>query len=154
MLERQAPEVRDLLLRTSMLQRVSGALADVQAAAVVAVRTRETGVEGRRGHLLGRRAGGPDRLGDADVVEDLHRALVEHVRLRQVRRLRPRADEQVLDALPGQQHRRREAGAAATDDQDWNAFGACSGHELLSPRDNDWSAYYNLENVVSTPILS
>ena len=125
-----------------------------QAAPVVRVGTGEAGVEGGRRHMLGRRAGRPDRLGNADVVEDLHRALVEHVRLRQVGRLRPRADEHVLDPLLGQQHRRHEAGAAATDDQDWNAFRACSGHELLSPRDNDWSAYYNLMNVVSTPILS
>ena len=79
-------------------------------------------------HLLGRRAALGDLVGDAAVLEDLHRPLVEDVGLRQVRRPRPRADQQVLDAVAGEQHRRGESGAATADDQNWDVF---LGHLLL-----------------------
>ena len=56
-----------------------------------------------------------DVVRHADLVEDLHRPDVEQVRAR-VPRVRPApVDEQHLDSLPGQQHRRREPdGSAAT----------------------------------------
>jgi hypothetical protein len=99
-----------------------------QLPAVIGVGATEAGVERGGRHLLGRGAALGDRLGDADVVEDLHRALVEDVRLGQIRGGRPRADQQVLDALLGQQHRRGQAGAATADDQDRDGLGAPSGH--------------------------
>jgi hypothetical protein len=46
--------------------------------------------------------------------------------LGQVRGLRPRADQQMLDAQAGQQHRAGQAGAAAAHDQDRDFFlGTC-----------------------------
>jgi hypothetical protein len=84
---------------------------------VVLTVTGETRVERRRRHVLGRGSTPRDLLRRADVLEDLHRALVEHVGLRQIRRPGPRADEQVLDTKAGEQHRSRQPGAAAADHQ-------------------------------------
>jgi 3-(3-hydroxy-phenyl)propionate hydroxylase len=61
----------------------------------------EAGVERGRGHLLRRRAALGDGTGHADVVQDFHRPLVQHVGLGQVGGLRPRAGQQVLDPEPG-----------------------------------------------------
>jgi hypothetical protein len=55
-----------------------------QAAPVVRFRTGEAGVEGRGRHLLGRRAAPSDRVRHPDVIERLHRPLVQDVRLGQV----------------------------------------------------------------------
>ena len=77
----------------------------------------EPRVPAHRAHVLGRRALRIDLLRDTDVGQDLHRLLVQHVRLRKDRRRRQRAHEQMLDAELRQQHRSGEAGAAAADDQ-------------------------------------
>ncbi len=89
-----------------------------QAAAEVLAGAGDAGVERRVPQPRGRRAVRGDRVGHAGVLQDLHRALVEHVRLGQVRGRRERADEQVVDVEAGQQHRRGEAGASTADDED------------------------------------
>ena len=88
------------------------------SAAGVRMVPREAGVVGGGGHLACRRAALRDLLGDSAVLEDLHRPLVEDVRLGEIRGTRSRADQKVLLALPGEQHRSGEAGATAADDQD------------------------------------
>ena len=63
--------------------------AAASAPPVVGVRTGEAGVEGRRRHLLGAACcARAIASADPDVLEHLHRPLVEHVRLRQLRRAR------------------------------------------------------------------
>jgi hypothetical protein len=54
------------------------------------------------------------------LAEDLHRALVQVVRLGQVGRALVALDDQVVDAGIGEKDRRRQAAAAATDDQHGN----------------------------------
>ena len=122
-------------------------------APVVGVGSGKPGVERGRRHVLGGRAALRDGVGHADVVEHLHRTLVEHVRLRQVRRGRARADEQVLDALARQEHRRGQAGAAATHDQDRNVSSATWTCVSLL-RGQLLERSYKTCFGVSTPILS
>jgi hypothetical protein len=96
---------------------------------VVGIRAGEAGVERRRRHLMAGRAALGDRIGDPAVFEDLHRTQIQDVGLRQVRRPRPGADQQVVDALAGQQHRSGETGAATADDQDGRVL---LGHGISS----------------------
>ena len=58
-------------------------LQPAEASTVPVVIAGESGVPGGRPHVLRRRAAGEDLRRDAELGEDLHRALVEHVRLRQ-----------------------------------------------------------------------
>jgi len=86
-------------------------------AAGVGLRAGEACVPRGRAHLFGRRADGVDAVGGADVGQDFHRALVEHVGLGQDRRRRMCADEQRLYAEFREQHRCGQARAAAADDE-------------------------------------
>src|SRR5208283_3003369 len=79
-------------------------------------------------HILGGGALGKDWFGDADVAEDLHGALIEHVRLGQDRGAGQRGYEKVLDAKRRQQHRTGQTGTAAAHDQNWRFI--CHGLSL------------------------
>ena len=70
-----------------------------EPAPVIRIGTGEPRVERGRCHLLCRGAALCDRVRNANLVEHLHRALVQDMRLRQVGGLWPRANEQMLDAL-------------------------------------------------------
>ena len=80
----------------------------------------------------------------ADIVEHLHRPLVEDVRLGQVRRLRPRADQQVLDSKPGQQHRRGQTRSSAAHDQDRDVLVHPLGNSHV--RSPDWKLERTLQD--------
>jgi hypothetical protein len=80
--------------------------------------TGKAGIVGGGRHLVRGSAPLSHRVSHATVLQHLHRALVEDVGLRQDRRSWPCADEEVVDPKAGQQHRRGETGATATDDQD------------------------------------
>jgi hypothetical protein len=77
----------------------------LEASPVVGVGPGETRVEGGRRHILGGRTARRDRIGDTDIVQDLHRPLIQHVRLRQVRRRRAGAHKEVVDAVRREEHR-------------------------------------------------
>src|SRR5271165_5496207 len=85
--------------------------------AEIRVRAGEASIPGHRAHILGGRALGIDRLGDADIAEYFHSALIQPVCLGQDRRSRQRGYENVLDAKRRQQHRRCQSGASAAYDQ-------------------------------------
>jgi hypothetical protein len=91
-------------------------------APVVRAGTGQAGVERRRRHLLRRRAALRDRVGRAHVLQHLHRPLVQHVGLGQIRGLRARTDQQMLHPQPGQQHRRGQARTAAAHNQNRDFF--------------------------------
>ena len=69
------------------------------------------------------------------------------MRLGQIRRRRAGADEQMLHALAGQEHRSGQSRAAAAHDQNRNFFfiGAVKRHRASSTSRN-WSEYYNSMN--------
>src|SRR5271165_3928539 len=67
-------------------------------AAEIRVWANETGIPAHRGHIFGRRALCIDLLGDADIAEYLHRALIKHVRFGEDRCGRQRRDKSVLHA--------------------------------------------------------
>jgi hypothetical protein len=117
--------------------------------AVLRARPGEAGVPGGPAHVLRRRAARVDRVGDTDLAEDLHAALVEHMGLGQDRRLRVPADEQGIDSEGRQQHRSGEASPAAADDQD---VGLQVGHDVLlrTAGSDDILSY---EYVVSQEVL-
>ncbi|MDF3305837.1 hypothetical protein P3H15_12485 [Rhodococcus sp. T2V] len=95
-------------------------LQHAESLAVVLVLAGESGVPAGGAHVLGGRAALIDLGCHTGLGEDLHRALVEHVRLRKLRRGRQRAHQQRLDAEGGQGHRRGQSGASTADDQDGN----------------------------------
>ena len=88
-----------------------------EAPAVPVVRAVHPGVPGGRLHVLHRGAAGEDLGGHAELREDLHRPLVEHVGLRQDRRPRIAGNQQRRHPHARQQHRRSQPGPASADDQ-------------------------------------
>ena len=87
---------------------------------VVGVRTREARVVRRRRHLLRGRAPLRDRLRGTDVIQHLHRPLIQDMRLGQIRRRLARTDQQMVHALASQEHRSGQTRTATTNDQDRN----------------------------------
>ncbi len=77
----------------------------------------EGGLPDHRGHLLRRRAHGVDVVGDLELTEQLHRPLIQVVRLRQDRRALVTFDEDVVDSVTRQHDRGHQTGGAAADDQ-------------------------------------
>src|SRR4029077_7316973 len=69
------------------------------------VRTRGSDVPADTAHVLRRRAAREDTGRDTGVGEYLHRALVEDMRLRHLRRFRVTRDQQGIDTQPRQQYR-------------------------------------------------
>jgi hypothetical protein len=82
------------------------------------MRAGEPGVPGGATHVLRRRTALVNGLRHSHLVEDLHAALIEHVGLGKNRRLGQAADEQRVHAELRQKHRRGQARAATSDDQD------------------------------------
>ena len=75
-----------------------------QPPSVIGLGSVEAGVVGGRRHVVGRGAALLDRVGHPDIVEHLHRPLVQHVSLGQVGGLGAGAHEQMLDSVGGEQH--------------------------------------------------
>lgn len=123
--DRLEPDLRQVELPPGaggapMLVGAAGApaLQPRDAPPVVGGRSGQPGVVRGRRHVLRRGAALGDLLRDSAVLEDLHRPLVEDVRLRQRRRGRQRADQQVINPQSREEHRRGQARASPAHHQD------------------------------------
>ncbi|SIK36849.1 Uncharacterised protein [Mycobacteroides abscessus subsp. abscessus] len=75
-------------------------------------------------HVRVRGGHGDDVVLDAEIAEDLHRALVGDVRPGRVRGRRIAGDGDRVDAVAGEDRRERESGRAGPDDEDIGAGGS------------------------------
>jgi hypothetical protein len=118
---------------------------------MVVARSGEPCVKRSRRHVLGGGAARSNVVGNTDVLEDLHRPLVEDVRLGEGGRGRQSADEQVVDTELREQHRGGQAGSAAADDEDIDDLGRVvwAGHGAAPYRVLNISSTMNTGSVSS-----